>query len=525
MRPGHLAVLPLFLALSCDSKDTGDTGAAERGGGYWDEGDAADTGSVRPPRDSGEYEPPPESEDAFAMLPPASTDAYVFVANPERDTVTRVAVPALEVITVDVGSNPKVALTTPDYGKAVVFNQGSDDLSILDAETLDEQRIELREHLTSMVMSPDGLWVVCFRDADEVGEEEEEQEGEEGIESFNELSLVNLDSYEHFPMVVGANPRQVKFTEQGDMALVVSDQEVALIDLTVDVPAPVLVEVAEDPLDPPQAEEVVVAPNGEFAFVRQYGTSDIVVLDLALAEASRVAVGDNPTDLDITPDGRQAVVVCRGAQELWLLDAARPELEAEVIALPAEYTLGSVIMPDDGSTGVLYTTAELQDRYATWDIATGEITVRGLVKPVMAMSVSPLSESLLVFHTQENAAGADSTDTWWNAWALSLIDLDDFRANPMKLAAEPKAYSHADDGEHGYFIMEDSPWLVVLDYGTLLPDDIELKSVPVHVGTLPATEFAYASQEHDLGRISFYDSQEATLETITGFELNSEIEH
>jgi len=141
------------------------------------------------------------------------------------------------------------------------------------------------------------------------------------------------------------------------------------------------------------------------------------------------------------------------------------------------------------------------------------------------MSVSPLSESLLVFHTQENAAGADSTDTWWNAWALSLIDLDDFRANPMKLAAEPKAYSHADDGEHGYFIMEDSPWLVVLDYGTLLPDDIELKSVPVHVGTLPATEFAYASQEHDLGRISFYDSQEATLETITGFELNSEIEH
>jgi len=184
-----------------------------------------------------------------------------------------------------------------------------------------------------------------------------------------------------------------------------------------------------------------------------------------------------------------------------------------------------VIMSSDGRTGVLYTTALAQDRYATWDVASGEITVRGLVKPVMAMSVSPQGQSLLVFHSQENAEGADSSDTWWDAWALTLIDLDDFRSNPMKLAAEPTAYSHADDGEHGYFVMEDSAWLGVLDYGTLLPEDIELKSVPVHVGTLPGSDYAYVSQEHNLGRISFYDSEAATLETITGFELNSEIEH
>ena len=35
---------------------------------------------------------------------------------------------------------------------------------------------------------------------------------------------------------------------------------------------------------------------------------------------------------------------------------------------------------------------------------------------------------------------------------------------------------------------------------------------------------AWVSQEHDLGRISFFDPDEGTLETITGFELNSEIE-
>ena len=42
---------------------------------------------------------PPEEEDNFLALAPAATDSYVFVANPTRDTVTRIAVPGLQVDT------------------------------------------------------------------------------------------------------------------------------------------------------------------------------------------------------------------------------------------------------------------------------------------------------------------------------------------------------------------------------------------------------------------------------------------
>jgi DNA-binding beta-propeller fold protein YncE len=305
----------------------------------------------------------------------------------------------------------------------------------------------------------------------------------------------------------------------------VSDAYVALIDLTQATPSPSLVQLAEDLLDPPSAEEIEIAPDGSYAFVRQFGADEIVILDLVSFDVDRVAVGFNPTDLDITPDGLKAVVVSRGSQELWVLETADPWAEAEVVQLPPEYVLGSLLLSPDGSTGVLYTTATLQDRYATWDIATGEVTVRGLVKPVQTMTVSPTGESLLVFHTLDDAEDADSGSPYFGEWAMTLMDLDDFRSNPMKLAAEPTTYAHADDGEHGFFIMEGQKHLVVLDYTTLLPEDIELKSEPVHVGTLPTTDFAYASQGHDLGRISFYDSDSGSLETITGFELNSEIEH
>ena len=523
MRPHHLLLPSLVLVTGCAGISLSyDQGAeAPR--------DASDTGyseadADTDPDDDTEWES--ETEQDFLMLAPATTDAYVFVANPDRDTVTRVAVPSLEVITVDVGVNPSVAVTTVDYSKAVVFNEGSDDVSILDADTLDEVRVEVREHLNAMELSPDGEWVICYRDVDvDVDADDEEPEDDGGVESYNEISLVNTSSYDHWPMVVGFNPHEVVYTAESELALVVSDAYVALIDLTAAEPEPYLVQLADDLLDPPAAEEIEIAPDGSYAFVRQFGADEIAILDLVTATVDRVPVGYNPTDLDITPDGSRAVVVSRGDQELWLLETADPFAPAEVVPLPDGYVLGSLQLSPDGETGILYTTATLQDRYATWDISTGEVTMRGLVKPVMSMSVSPTGESLLVFHTLEDAEDADSSSPYYGEWAMTLLDMDDFRSNPMRLAAEPEAYAHADDGEHGFFIMTGQDHLVVLDYGTLLPEDIELKSEPLHVGTLPGSDWAYASQEHYLGRISFYDSDSGALETITGFELNSEIEH
>jgi hypothetical protein len=42
---------------------------------------------------------------------------------------------------------------------------------------------------------------------------------------------------------------------------------------------------------------------------------------------------------------------------------------------------------------------------------------------------------------------------------------------------------------------------------------------------LPGSTIAWVSQDHSLGRISFYDAPTGSMDTITGFELNSGIEH
>jgi hypothetical protein len=332
-------------------------------------------------------------------------------------------------------------------------------------------------------------------------------------------------------MAVDYTPREVQFTPDSTLAVVVTDTSLGLVDLTADTLMPDLIAVTDELVDPPKAEEVAVAPDGSYAFVRQFGGTELVVVDLATELVNSVEVGDNPTDLDLTPDGTKAVVVARGSEEVWVFDVADPFADPLVLALPEGVLLGSVLIDPTGKTAVFYTTASLTDRYATWNLETGAITLRSLVKPVESMVITPTGTSLLVFHTKQDAEGADSSSPFYGKWAITPIDLDEFRANPLSLPAEPTGYANSTNGSVGYFIMKGQPFLEKLDYVTLLPDEIALRSDPVYVGVLPDLDDedddeppAWVSQEHDLGRISFYDADTGSTTTITGFELNAAIE-
>ncbi len=468
--------------------------------------------------ESGGTSEPPEEEDDFLALEPAATDGYVFVVNPARDTVTRISVPGLEVLTAEVGDDPEVVVTTADFRRAVTLNEGSDSISIIEAATLAVVNVAVRPNFNSLSLSDDGIWAMAWYDPDK-----DEGGGDGGVQSFNEVSFVQLDTGAHTPLAVGFNPRGVRWSQDGALALVVSDASLALIDLTAATLSPALVDIANDPVNAPEAEEVELSPDGAYAYVRQFGADSIVVIDLASRAVEHVEVGANPTDLDLSPDGNQVAVVSRGDQELWLFDSTNPFGEATV--LPFESTYGSVLYTGDGAKAILYTNASLLASFAVWDVAAGTIAERSLVKPVASIAASPTGGSLLVFHTEEDAADADPDGAFSDAWALTLIDLDDYRQNPMRLPEEPVTYATSDDGRYGYFTMENREWLEVLDFDTLLYEEIALKSTPIHLGVLPGSAIAWISQDHELGRLSFYEPTGDTLDTLTGFELNSQIEH
>jgi hypothetical protein len=129
-----------------------------------------------------------------------------------------------------------------------------------------------------------------------------------------------------------------------------------------------------------------------------------------------------------------------------------------------------------------------------------------------------------VFHTKTDADGADENE-FTGKWAITLMEVDGHAENRLLLPAEPTGYSLSDDSRWGFFILDGKSMIEACSFSSLIPDLVTLPSEPAFVGVLPGQSVAWASQAHDLGRLSFYDPDAATLDTITGFELNSDIEH
>ncbi len=519
-----LAVLP-WIGVACS--DMSLSGApSEDDDDYWDDDDMAgddDAGDddMADDDDSG----PPETEDDFVSVPPSAGDVYVFIVNPNRDSVSKVHVVTRQITTIDVGDEPSQVLVTEDYKRAVVFNDGDDSVSIIDVGSDEVVDVDVREDFNFMVMSPTGDHVVCFLNTALL----EGNEGLEGVLSYTEVSIVDVDEAISHDFSVGFSPRQIKFSEDGDQVVIISDEFMTVVDLTVDPLEPQLIDLDADPFDPPTAAEVEVEPTGEFAFVRYEGDDAIQVVDLDTGELSWIAAGVDPTDMDLSPDGTELMVVARTSQELRTFQATDPAAPPALIDLPPTETIGSVSMAPVGNAALLYTTASLTDRVTLWDRATDELTIKRLEKPVEQVIMAPDGNSILAVHTYADAPGED--DLYTDQWVMTIITVGGGTYIPNAVLLEDKLESIAnfDDGERAVFMMDENRNVGIIDYPSRLVDDVLVPSIPVHVGVMPEEDglpdpVAWVSQDHPLGRISFVEPAELEVQTVTGFELNSEIE-
>ncbi len=513
--------LPLCLLLllpACNSESNMTAGKADwdSGSGFGDTGAAA--GDASDSADTGA--PPSEDESDYLKLAPAATDQYVFVANPDRDTLTRIAVSSLEVVTVEVGRIPSTVQTTSDYRLAITLDEGDDAVSIVYAETLEVFPVEIRDNMNQLSLSPNGEWAMAWYDPNA-----ESMGSSGGVTSFNEVSFVRTDPATHFAMAVGYDPAGVRWSDDGTRAVVVSDTALAVVELAGDTPARTIIPLVEDDASPPVAEEVVLTPDGKYAFVRQRGAEDLLIVDLDNGVVDRVVVGTDPTDMDVTADNAFLAVIARSARQIWSYDLANPYATPDVVDFPVDLPFGSITFTGDGARAVLYTNASAVDALTIWEVGTSDFDTRSLVKPVASVGLSPEGTTALIFHTKENAEDADSNDPFYNKWALTLMETASIGENRLLLPSEPTGYTVTDDDRYGFFILDGHDLLEAVDFNTLIPTTVSLPSQPAFIGTLPGHDVAWASQAHDLGRISFYDATTDALDTITGFELNSDIEH
>lgn len=302
--------------------------------------------------------PPPEDETEANFRVPRASGRFVYTASEATNSVAIIDSSNLAIEVVSVGRQPTVVVPIDPgdaEGAVAVLNQGSDDVTLLrsyaDRETTVAWR-EITPGANNLSVSPNGRFVFAHVDVD--GPEEI------GAGSDQEVSVIDITRDDVARMSVGAHPRSIVFSPEGDFAYVVTADGVNVVPIAdgdfdgkPDV-VPVYVEAGVDPAN----LEVYVAATHGIALARFEGDPRLVVTDLHLREQEVLTLPGIATDLDVSPDDAFATLVLpdlTGQSRLFELRLPLSDESALVEHLIPDQYVGLAQISDDGQTIILYT--------------------------------------------------------------------------------------------------------------------------------------------------------------------------
>lgn len=493
----------------------------------------------------GGVEPPPEVE--YEIGAPVSSLRYIYVAMPELDALAKIDGTTLAVSSLHVGEAPEVIATAPGTDTAVALDSVNGTATVIRPTIDADLKVTMATlpHLNQLVIDPTGSYAVSWFDLNKAVSQAGGLDFVDQIGSFQDVTVIDLTpGDEHsVDLTVGFRPREVEFDAAGTRAYVVTEDGISVIDLaeaTDDGPSIVPpIPVTGDPFADPETIEVDIVSTGNYAVVREDGLAQIRVLSLDGANTGQswvLALPAEPSDVDLSPDGTRAYAVLRDAFALAIIDvpgdALAPE-GVEIVDLGQEL-VGSLILSRDGTTGILFTNAFLEERLTVIDLDQAGYPLRTypLQKSIRHVQLSPDGKKALVVHAKEPGNPGDATtfDEYIDmSYGYSVFDVAEGFAKLQITPVDPGAFAFPDSAPLAYLILDggDAEGAVAevqtIELDTGVVRSTQLGSPPSNVGVLPNAGNAFISQRHPLGRVSFIDIASGEVRTITGFDLNSRI--
>ncbi|MBU6162472.1 MAG: hypothetical protein KGO50_15250 [Myxococcales bacterium] len=497
-------------------------------------GPGADDGASEEPTDPGEVE-------RFRLSKPASTANRVFVANETTGTVAIVSIDggAIRINTVRAGARPTVLLPIVDEDAAVVLNQGSSSLTLVRAGrgvTPDSsETIDILAGCNRLALSPDADLAFAWYD---------DRLRESGVPSgaLSVVSVVPLRTMDAaWQISVGVNVHDIVFSDDGERALLVSDEgvsEVALAELAGDTFAPPTA--VTDPLDPlplGASQEVLLTPDGELAVVRTAGSAELRIVSLSDGQTTLWQPGGVPTDIDLLTDGRVLVSVPELGQvllaDLQGLIVEDPEAVAAVTI--EEHPTGQTTMDAFSSLAVIFSAPASSSEAGngivsllTLDDLTHEAL--NLRKGVTEVIMGPAGRVAIALHTKvpgSATAGASEAELLQRLYAISVVDLSSGATKLIPLSHFADEVVFSADEQYAWVMVSDEPAVrevVRVNTETFRVDTVRFDREPQSIGYIENVDSLYVSQDHELGRIAFISAETLEVREVTGFELNGLIE-
>jgi hypothetical protein len=325
-----------------------------------------DTGSAS---GVGGDQPPPEDEDEGDFRVPEASGRFVYSASEATDSVAVIDSSSLAIRVAGVGRGPTVvaALGTPasDEGAVAVLDQGSDDVAILRTDADMATTVDVfavTPGANNLAVTPDGRHIFVYHDID----------GTEalGPGSNQEVTVVDAMTGETHGMTVGSHPRDIRFSNDGARAYVVTADGVNVIELAAVamLGKPPLIPVVADPGIDPARVEVQLSVSRHVALARIEGDPTLTATDLETGVQTVLELPGIPTDLDVSDDGSFAIVMMPAQGGSTFAELVLPvdgSSSLELTTIQNEY-LGLARVAPAGDKMVLYTTVDPRAHDMPW---------------------------------------------------------------------------------------------------------------------------------------------------------------
>jgi hypothetical protein len=340
---------------------------------------------------------------------PVATSNFVWIANPESGRVAFVDALSVTVRTVEAGNGPRYLAVVPGQAdEVVVLNTLSHDASLLQATAggaITATAIPgMPARANSWAVSSDGHWAVAWADARRVQDAQGKPVSLPVVEGLQDVAVIELGANPAAKtLAVGYRPVSVSFAADGGTAYVVTEDGLSVIDLEPRASGGSKL-VRSLPLGSgdgsAHARDVSLTPQGDWALVRQDGSSSLTAVDTRTGALHALTLSAPVTDLDVDASGTQAVAVLRDAAEVDLIPIPGAFTQGAPVqqVSVAGQLVGSAVLA--ANKAILFTNAVASDRLVTLDLRTGAIEVARVHAPIY--TALPTGDGLhaLVLHAE-----------------------------------------------------------------------------------------------------------------------------
>ncbi len=480
---------------------------------------------------------PPEKEESADYMAPKGSGRYVFIADENNDAVVIVDSETMTIDVVEVGSRPThlVPISNDEDGRVAVMNLDSDEVTLIevtDQKEVTTTDLPVRTDTNAIVPSPDGRYIIAFHDprfTAETGTPATDQEI--SVLKTEEGNRSSMD------MAVGMHPWRVLYDSDKETtrrAFIITEEGINIIDLEniENAGIPLIISPFEGGTYDSETADIEITPDGSWVLARKTGSADLVAAELKKdGDIRTFTLEAAPTDLDISPDGSFGVLVLRSLNKVAFFDLPLPEDEEEdpftFIDLKGK-TAGVATLTSDGNHVLLHTTVagnnEDKKRLITLskDVDGWQMHSTVLARQIRAVATGVDSKTAVVMHQYKQAEAGE------HPYSYSLVSISGLQVKFQQVPVEPGQLlltPDAPDGNFGFLLLEEAKQTDIINFNTFIVDTLQLGSQPIAAGYAAGTNKVFIAQDHPSGRMTFVGVHDNSVKTVTGYNLNNEIEY